>query len=114
MGPQLARIVMELAGWTGLERERRKAVRSPRIRLPRRAVRGAMAVPNGARSRPFTSRPRPFETVGSKIGDAELVNAAARATLDGRGELAEFLMREARQRRESAPQNVVPIQSKRP
>jgi hypothetical protein len=50
----------------------------------------------------------------SKIADAELVNAAARAMLEGRGELAEFLMREVRQRRERAAGNVVPIQSKRP
>jgi hypothetical protein len=51
----------------------------------------------------------PFE-----ITDAEMVTAAARAMLEGRGELAEFLMREVRQRRERAAGNVVPIQSKRP
>jgi hypothetical protein len=51
----------------------------------------------------------PFET-----GDAEMVNAAVRAMLEGRGELAEFLMREVLQRRERAAGNVVPIQSKRP
>jgi hypothetical protein len=34
--------------------------------------------------------------------------------LEGRGELAEFLVREVRQRRERAMSNVVPIQSKRP
>jgi hypothetical protein len=36
----------------------------------------------------------------SKISDADLVNAAARAMLEGRGELAEFLMHEVRHRRE--------------
>lgn len=51
----------------------------------------------------------PFETTG-----AEMVNAAARAMLEGRGELAEFLMREVQQRRERAAGNVVRIQSKRP
>jgi hypothetical protein len=34
--------------------------------------------------------------------------------LDGRGELAELLMREVRQRRESGPVNGVTIQSNRP
>jgi hypothetical protein len=62
-----------------------------------------------ARSRPFVAGTPPFETT-----DAEMVNAVARAMLEGRGELAEFLMREVRQRRERAASNVVPIQSKRP
>ncbi len=62
-----------------------------------------------AGSRPFVAGTPPFETT-----DAEMVNAAARAMLEGRGELAEFLMREVRQRRERAASNVVPIQSKRP
>jgi hypothetical protein len=65
--------------------------------------------PSDAGSRPFASRTPPFETT-----DAEMVNASARAMLEGRGELAEFLMREVRQRRERAASNVVPIQSKRP
>jgi hypothetical protein len=43
-----------------------------------------------------------------------MVNAAARAILEGRGELAEFLMRDVRQRREWGAENVVPIQPKRP
>jgi hypothetical protein len=62
-----------------------------------------------AGSRPFEAGTPPFEPT-----DAEMVNAATRAMLEGRGELAEFLMREVRQRRERAPSNVVPIQSKRP
>jgi hypothetical protein len=49
---------------------------------------------------PSDTHSRPFETVGSKIGDAELVDAAAYAMLNGRGELAEFLMREVLQRRD--------------
>jgi hypothetical protein len=65
----------------------------------------------GSRSAAATSD---AETGVSEIADAELVNAAARAMLKGRGELAEFLMREVRQRRERAMSNVVPIQSKRP
>jgi hypothetical protein len=65
-------------------------------------------------SRPFASGSHPFVTSVSKITDAELVNAAARAMLEGRGELAEFLVREVRQRRERAAGNVVPIQAKRP
>jgi hypothetical protein len=65
-------------------------------------------------SRPFASGSPPFVTGVSKITDAELVDAAARAMLEGRGELAEFLIREVRQRRERATGNVVPIQSKRP
>ncbi len=56
---------------------------------------------------------RPFEPFRA-LTDAELVNAAALAMLEGRGELAEFLMREVRQRRERAMSNVVPFQSKRP
>jgi hypothetical protein len=51
----------------------------------------------------------PFETT-----DAEVVEAVARAMLKGRGELAEFLMREVRQRRERAVGNVAPMSSKRP
>jgi hypothetical protein len=43
-----------------------------------------------------------------------MVNARARAMLEGGGELAEFLMREVRQQRERAVGNVVPISSKRP
>lgn len=66
-----------------------------------------------AGSRPFAAAPRPFEPFRA-LTDAELVNAAALAMLEGRGELAEFLMREVRQRRERAMSNVVPIQSKRP
>jgi hypothetical protein len=62
-----------------------------------------------AGSRPFVAGTPPFETT-----DAEMVSAAVRAMLEGRGELAEFLMREARQRRERAAGNVLPIQSKRP
>jgi hypothetical protein len=58
-------------------------------------------------SRPFVAGSPPFET-----NDAEMVNAAARAMLEGRGEHAEFLMREVRQRREQATGKVVPIQSK--
>jgi hypothetical protein len=46
-------------------------------------------------SRPFVAGSPPFET-----SDAEMVSAAARAMLEGRGELAEFFMREVRQRRE--------------
>lgn len=65
-------------------------------------------------SRPFASRSPPFETGVSKIADAELVNAAACAMLDHRGELAEFLMREVLQRRKRAARNVVPIQAGRP
>jgi hypothetical protein len=49
----------------------------------------------------------------SKITDAEMVDAAARAMLEGRGELAEFLVREVHHRRERTVGNVVPIQSKR-
>jgi hypothetical protein len=60
-------------------------------------------------SRPFVAGSPPFET-----SEAEMVSAAVRAMLEGRGELAEFLMREVRQRRERAASNVVPIQSKRP
>jgi hypothetical protein len=67
----------------------------------------------GVDSRPFASGARPFEPVGS-LSDAEMVCAAALAMLDGRGELAEFLMREVRQRRDRAAANVVPISSKRP
>jgi hypothetical protein len=81
---------------------------------PSSSGQGPASVPSGARSRPFASGPRPFETVGSKIGDTELVDAAARAMLNGRGELAEFLMREVRQRRERPAGNVVPIPSTRP
>jgi hypothetical protein len=66
-----------------------------------------------AGSRPFAAAPRPFEPFRD-LTDAELVNAAALAMLEGRGELAEFLMREVRQRRERAMSNVVPIPSKRP
>jgi hypothetical protein len=44
----------------------------------------------------------------SRITDADLVNAAARAMLEGRSELAEFLMREVRERRERAAGKVVP------
>ncbi len=65
-------------------------------------------------SRSFASGTPPFVTGVSKITDTELVNAAARSMLEGRGELAEFLMREARPRRERAARNVVPIQAKRP
>jgi hypothetical protein len=65
-------------------------------------------------SRPFESGGPPFATGVSKITDAELVNAAARAMLECRGELAEFLMREVRQRRERAGGKVVPLRSKRP
>jgi hypothetical protein len=61
-----------------------------------------------AGSPPFVAGTSPFETT-----DAEMVNAAARAMLEGRGELAEFLMREARRHRERTG-NVVPIQAKRP
>jgi hypothetical protein len=56
----------------------------------------------------------PFATSVSKITDADMVNAAARAMLEGRGELAELIMREVQLRRERAAVNVVPIQSKRP
>jgi hypothetical protein len=42
-----------------------------------------------------------------------MVSAAARAMLDGRGELAEFLMREAQRRRERTAINVVSIRPKR-
>jgi hypothetical protein len=67
-----------------------------------------------AGSRPFVAGTPPFETTLSKVADDELVNAAARAMLEGSGELAEFLMREVWHRRERAARNVVPIQSKRP
>ena len=42
-------------------------------------------------SGPFVAGTPPFETT-----DAEMVNAAACAMLEGRGELAEFLVREVR------------------
>jgi len=46
----------------------------------------------------------------TKNADEEFVNAAARAMLEGRGELGEFLMREVGLRRERAAGNVMPIQ----
>jgi hypothetical protein len=52
--------------------------------------------------------------VASEITDAEMASAAARAVLEGRGELAEFLMRAVRERCERAAGNVVPLEPKRP
>ncbi len=84
----------------------------------------------GATERPLTppvvdAHSRPFVPVGAQeVTDAEMVAAAARAMLDGRGELAEFLMHEVRRTRTaggtapsqgvhaSPPSNVVPLSTK--
>ena len=60
------------------------------------------------------SGPPSSETYMSKITDVDVVNAAARAMLHGRGELAEFLMREVVRRREEATVKVVAIRPRRP
>jgi hypothetical protein len=104
-------------GATGFERVSDDSVESEPSSGKVQAFGSSSTEPTGAKrhdSSPLESGSRPFATAQSKITDAEIATAAARAILEGRGELAEFLMHEVKRRREQPVGTVVPLASKRP